>query len=38
MIKADILAILQNTDVNDEELLTAFTGAESHINSRPLTY
>ena len=29
---------MQNADVNDEELLTAFTGAESLINSRPLTY
>jgi len=41
MIKAAkraIFAILQNADVNDEELLTAFTGAESLINSRPLTY
>ena len=40
MIKAAkkaIYAILQNADVNDE-LLTAFTGAESLINSRPLTY
>ena len=41
MIKAAkkaIFAILQNADVNDEELLTAFMGAESLINSRPLTY
>ena len=29
---------MSNADVNDEELLTAFTGAESLINSRPLTY
>jgi len=32
------LAILSNADVYDEELMTAFTGAESLINSRPLTY
>ena len=41
MIKAAkraIFAILSNADVNNEELLTAFTGAESLINSRPLTY
>ena len=40
MIKAAkraIFAILGNADVNDEELMTAFTGAESLINSRPLT-
>ena len=37
MIKAAkqaILAILDNADVNDEELITAFTEAESLINSR----
>ena len=41
MIKAAkraILAILSNADVNDEELMTAFTGAEALINSGPLTY
>ena len=41
MIKAAkraIIAILQNADITDEELLTAFTGAESLLNSRPLTY
>ena len=41
MIKAAkraIFAIMNNADVNDEELLTTFTGAESLINSRPLTY
>ena len=41
MIKAakrPILAILANADINDEELMTAFTGAEALINSRPLTY
>lgn len=36
--KRAILAILSNADVNDEELMTAFTGAEALINSRPLTY
>ena len=37
MIKAakrTITAILGNADVTDEELMTAFTGAESLINSR----
>ena len=41
MIKAAkraIIAILGNADITDEELLTAFTGAESLLNSRPLTY
>ncbi|XP_067667338.1 uncharacterized protein [Haliotis asinina] len=41
MIKASkraIYAILGNSDITDEELITAFTGAESLINSRPLTY
>ena len=41
MIKAAkraIIAILGNADVTDEELMTAFTRAESLINSRPLTY
>ena len=36
--KRAIYGILQNADINDEELLTAFTGAEALINSRPLTY
>ena len=27
-----------NSDINDEELLTLATGAESMINSRPITY
>ena len=27
-----------NADINDEELVTAFVGAEGFINSRPLTY
>ncbi|XP_053400551.1 uncharacterized protein LOC128557312 [Mercenaria mercenaria] len=31
-------AILQNASVTDEELMTAFAGAEGLINSRPLTY
>ena len=41
MIKAAkraIFAILGSANVNDEELMTAFTGAEALINSRPLTY
>ena len=41
MIKAAkkaIYKILGNADVNDEELMTAFIGAESLLNSRPLTY
>ncbi|XP_070549808.1 uncharacterized protein [Ptychodera flava] len=41
MIKAAkraIYAVLGKADVTDEELMTAFTGAEALINSRPLTY
>ena len=41
MIKASkkaIYGILGNSDVTDEELMTAFTGAEGLINSCPLTY
>jgi len=41
MIKAAkqaIMAILSGADVTDEELMTAFTGAEALINSRPFTY
>ena len=41
MIKAAkkaIYGILGNADVSNEELMTAFTGAEALINSRPLTY
>ena len=41
MIKAAkraVMAILGNADVTDDELMTAFTGAEALINSRPLTY
>jgi len=36
--KRAVYAILQNADITDEELLTAFTGAESLMNSRPLTF
>ncbi|CAC5423300.1 unnamed protein product [Mytilus coruscus] len=36
--KRAIYAILGNADINDEELLTAFTAAEALINSRSLTY
>ena len=32
------MAILNKADVTDQELMTAFTGAEALINSRPLTY
>ena len=41
MIKAAkraVNAVLGNADVTDEELVTAFTGAEALLNSRPLTY
>ena len=41
MIKAAkraIYAIIGNSDVTDEELVSAVTGAEGLINSRPLTY
>lgn len=31
-------AILKGADVTDEELTTAFTGAEGLLNSRPITY
>ena len=36
--KRAITAILKNADVKDEELMTAFCGAEALINSRPLIY
>ena len=36
--KIAIYAILQSADITDEELVTAFTGAEALVNSRPLTY
>ena len=36
--KRAITAILNNADVKNEELMTAFCGAEALINLRPLTY
>lgn len=36
--KRAIYATLENSDISDEELMTAFTGAEALINSKPLTY
>ena len=36
--KRAIYAILSEAEVKDEELITAVTGAEGLINSRPLTY
>jgi len=36
--KRAITAILTNAEVTDEELMTAFCGAEALINSQPLTY
>jgi hypothetical protein len=36
--KQAVYAILHGADITDEELMTAFVGAESLINSRPLTY
>ena len=36
--KHAIYAVLGNEDIRDEELLTAFAGVESLLNSRPLTY
>ena len=36
--KRAIYAVLGNADVNDEELMTAFIGAEDLLNSRPITY
>ena len=36
--KGAILAILNNANVKDEELMTAFCGAEALISSRPLMY
>ena len=41
MIKSErkaIYAILGSADLTDEEVLSAFTGAESLMNSRPITY
>ena len=37
-VKKTIAATMGNIDVTDEELVTAFAGAEALINSRPLTY
>ena len=36
--KKAIKNILGNADINEEELVTVFVGAEGLINSRPLTY
>ena len=36
--KKAIYAIVSDRDVTDEELITVFAGAESLLNSRPLTY
>ena len=36
--KKAIYAILGSADITDQELLSAFTGGESLLNSRPLTY
>ena len=36
--KRAVNAVLGNADVTDEELPTAFTGAEALLNSRPLAY
>jgi hypothetical protein len=36
--KKAIYAVLSDSDVNDEELITIFTGAESLLNSRSLSY
>ena len=36
--KKAIYAVFGNSDVTDEELITAITGAENLLNSRPLTY
>ncbi|PFX19093.1 hypothetical protein AWC38_SpisGene16531 [Stylophora pistillata] len=36
--KKAIYAVLCSSDVTDEELITVVTGAESLLNSRPLTY
>ena len=36
--KRAINAVLGNADITDEELLTAITGAEDLLNSRPLTH
>ena len=36
--KRAIISILSNADVKDEELMTAFCGAEALMNSKPLMY
>ena len=36
--KRAVHAILGNADIRDEQLMSAFTGAEALLNSRPLTY
>ena len=36
--KRAVAAALSDADITDEELLTAFTGAEGLLNSRPLIY
>ena len=36
--KRAIMVILSNADVKDEELMTAFCGAEAMVNSRSLMY
>ena len=36
--KKAIYAVLSNSDVTEEELITVVAGAESLLNSRPLTY
>ena len=38
LAKKAIYGILRSADVTDEELVTAFAGAEDMINSRPLAY
>ena len=36
--KKAIYSVLRGADINDEELMTAFSGAEEILNSRPITY